>query len=74
MQGPMAAINCTVCHDPHNAAGTKSQLRKPINDLCLGCHPAIKDIKTHAPQAAADATCASCHMPEGQHTFKKPAK
>lgn len=68
-------LNCVTCHDPHTAASGKSQLKKPVNDLCLGCHAGtIKDMKTHAPQAAADATCASCHMPEGQHTFKKPTK
>lgn len=64
---------CTLCHDPHNVAGTAHQLKKPINDTCLACHAGkIKDMKTHAPSAPADATCATCHMPGGQHTFKKP--
>jgi len=68
-------INCETCHDPHTAASGKGQLKKPVNELCLGCHAGkVTDMKTHAPQAAADATCASCHMPEGQHTFKKATK
>ena len=66
-------LSCTVCHDPHNVAGIAKQLKKPEVELCLSCHSAkIKDIKTHKPAAPADATCATCHMPNGQHTFKKP--
>lgn len=72
-------MKCVSCHDTH---GDKSkdvhQLKKPINALCLGCHTnqlgntkAIKSLKEHAPNAAADATCASCHMPGGSHAFKK---
>ncbi|MBI2844548.1 MAG: hypothetical protein HYX78_14230 [Armatimonadetes bacterium] len=68
-------LDCTTCHDPHNTTGIKPQLKKPINELCLGCHAGtVKDLATHAPGAPADATCATCHMPEGQHTFKTPAK
>lgn len=64
--------NCTTCHDAHNTVNGKAQLKKPVNDLCLSCHAGtIKDMKTHAPQAAADATCGTCHMHEGAHTFKK---
>jgi len=70
---------CTSCHDTHgDKAKGKHQLRTPINDLCLGCHrmklgdtKAIEDLKSHAPSAAADATCASCHMHGGTHAFKK---
>ena len=65
-------VTCVTCHDPHGAGTTlPNQLRKPINELCLGCHPG-KDMKTHAPSASADATCAKCHMPNGRHTFIKP--
>lgn len=70
---------CTSCHDTH---GDKKkgphQLRSPVNDLCLNCHTmklgdteAISDLKSHAPDAAPDATCASCHMEAGSHAFKK---
>ena len=64
-------FSCSTCHEPHNALGSAAQLKKPVNNLCLGCHSG-KDMKTHAPAAPADATCATCHMPKGQHTFKKP--
>jgi predicted CXXCH cytochrome family protein len=72
-EGGMA---CTTCHDPH---GDKSkaapQLKQPINNLCLACHKAtIGDLKSHAPSAPADATCATCHMPKGSHRFTKANK
>lgn len=66
-------LSCVTCHDPHNVSTNPAQLKKPVNELCMGCHAAkIVDIKTHAPSAAADATCATCHMPNGQHNFAKP--
>ena len=66
-------IGCTNCHDPHGVASIgPDQLRKPINDLCLGCHATtIKSLAEHAPSAGPDATCATCHMPNGVHTFAK---
>jgi len=80
-------VGCTVCHDAHNVVlaqassagkpttGLVHQLKQPVNDQCMSCHASeIKDMKTHAPNAAADATCASCHMENGVHTFKKAEK
>jgi predicted CXXCH cytochrome family protein len=66
-------VTCTNCHDPHNTSANEAQLKKPVTELCLGCHAAkIKDLATHAPSAPAGATCATCHMPDGRHTFAKP--
>ena len=70
---------CTSCHDAHGvSAKGPHQLRNAINDLCLSCHSmklgeteAVKDLKSHAPDAAPDATCASCHMEAGSHAFGK---
>ena len=75
-------MKCTTCHDTHgDKAKAGHQLRMPINDQCLGCHKlklgvtlAIESLKAHAPTAADDATCASCHMEGGVHTFAKAAK
>ena len=66
-------MGCATCHEPHGVATVAAcQLKKPVNDLCLGCHAGkIKDLATHAPSAAAGSTCATCHMPSGQHTFAK---
>jgi predicted CXXCH cytochrome family protein len=62
-------VFCVKCHDPHGSA-EQYQLRKPIIELCLDCHK-DRDMKTHAPGAAAGATCATCHMPNGSHAFVK---
>jgi predicted CXXCH cytochrome family protein len=68
-----AGIVCVTCHDPHSVgtAVGSHQLKKALPDLCLDCHK-DKDMKAHAPSAPAGATCATCHMPGGAHTFKAP--
>ena len=71
-------VVCNTCHDPHGETGNVAQLRKPITELCLDCHKAkIVDIPTHTKAKEvtppADATCASCHMPENRHLFDKTA-
>ena len=66
---------CETCHDPHGVGGLPSKLKKPVNDLCLGCHAGkVKDLASHAPNAPAGATCVTCHMPDGSHRFTEPGK
>jgi len=62
---------CTTCHEPHGIGGLPHQLRTEGDALCLDCH---KDLSCpqHAPGSAEKATCASCHMPQGSHFFRKP--
>lgn len=69
-------MKCTTCHDPHgDKIKAPHQLKQPINDQCMVCHKAtIVSLKAHAPSAAADATCATCHMINGSHRFIAPAK
>lgn len=69
-------MKCTTCHDSHgNKAKAAPQLKQPITDQCLACHAAtIVSLKAHAPTAAADATCATCHMVKSSHKFQKAAK
>lgn len=64
---------CTTCHDPHgDKTKAKPQLKRAVNDQCMACHAStIESLKSHAPTAAADATCATCHMPSGSHKFAK---
>jgi predicted CXXCH cytochrome family protein len=69
-------VVCITCHEPHGHTDQPFMLRKPITELCLGCHKdTVKDIPTHTQdkgvQAPAGATCATCHMPNGQHLFDK---
>lgn len=69
-------MSCTTCHDTHgNKAKAEHQLKQPITDQCLACHSStIESIKKHAPDAPADATCATCHMVKGAHKFEKAGK
>ncbi|OPZ85978.1 MAG: hypothetical protein BWY76_01165 [bacterium ADurb.Bin429] len=64
-------ITCVNCHSSHVATPQAHQLKQPVNELCLSCHK-DKTMAVHAPKAAADATCATCHMPKGSHAFAKP--
>ena len=66
-------VVCLTCHDGgHGENLAEHQLRKPIVDLCVECHEG-KTMAAHAPDAEAGATCATCHMPNGQHLFTTPA-
>ncbi len=75
MQSPGHWANnvvCDTCHDPHGASAQPYQLKKPVNDLCLGCHAGKITGPQHAAENLAKQTCAKCHMPDGAHFFKKP--
>lgn len=68
-----AGLTCATCHGARNAGNDPGHLRRPVTELCLGCHAGkIKDLMTHAPKAPAGATCATCHMPDGRHSFLAP--
>lgn len=71
-----AGVVCEKCHDPHGNTQLEYQLRMPINDTCLQCHAAaVKSLAEHVAAkgktAPADATCATCHMPDARHLFDK---
>lgn len=42
LHGPVEAGMCEDCHDPHGSQN-ESQLKKPINELCLSCHGHIRN-------------------------------
>jgi predicted CXXCH cytochrome family protein len=77
-------IVCTTCHAVHGENVQEHQLRQPIVELCLGCHSdktkvhdaqdVIPSLAAHQPNAPAGDTCATCHMPNGEHIFAIPAK
>jgi len=62
---------CSGCHDPHNTTGQPRLLRKPVNQLCGDCHTEQADMAKHAPRAEKEDTCATCHMPDGDHRFEQ---
>ena len=65
-------VVCLSCHVGHGENPLEHQLRQPIVELCVGCHE-DKTMAAHAPTAPAGDTCATCHMPNGAHTFAAPA-
>jgi len=62
-------VICETCHDPHGVTAQPHLLRKPPDELCLGCHaaPTLTGAQ-HSP--AKD--CIRCHMIQGSHQFEKP--
>lgn len=67
--GAVAQGLCTGCHDPH-LSQARGLLRQPEPEICIGCHPAIRQKVTgkgaHGPAAEG---CAGCHEP---HTAVRP--
>ncbi len=56
-------LDCSTCHDGHG-----TDLRKAATDACLGCHDDEHSRAFPATShAAGGLTCASCHMPGGEH-------
>jgi len=66
-------VVCSSCHTAHPEKATAHQLKAPVIELCTSCHKE-KTMAAHAPTAKDGDTCATCHMPDGAHTFTKPAK
>lgn len=75
--GPVAAGYCTICHSPHKST-VETHLRKPVNELCTGCHVSGDQgfsihsqsyIKFHPVDKAyikkldKEIECSDCHNP-----------
>jgi hypothetical protein len=70
-----AGTTCTTCHNGHGPTGElPSQLKTPLNDLCLSqdCHGGSLVGPQHQPEALKAATCNTCHMPGNSHSFVAP--
>ncbi|MGQ9731939.1 MAG: cytochrome c3 family protein [Candidatus Zipacnadales bacterium] len=64
-------MGCIQCHTSHAEEKTEHSLRKPLPDLCVQCHQEQADLAHTKGQAKEGDTCATCHMPNGAHTFAK---
>ncbi|MBI2300881.1 MAG: hypothetical protein HYU66_18380 [Armatimonadetes bacterium] len=72
-------VVCTTCHDSHGDTDNPRQLRKPITDTCMRCHKAAlgsldKHVADKGVTAPPNATCATCHMPDGRHMFDRTVR
>jgi len=66
-------MTCIQCHTSHTEGITDHNLRQSVPELCVQCHHEEADL-THTKGAAKEGdTCVTCHMPDGVHTFAKPA-
>jgi predicted CXXCH cytochrome family protein len=66
VHGPVSAGACTACHTPHASNNEKLLLKKPVAELCFGCHLDMPEVlkKKHVHPALAGG-CTSCHNPHG---------
>ncbi len=64
-------VTCATCHDVHGTSNY-AQLRKPADQLCLGCHSPTSpngpravtiEAHTHHKAGSAGSQCIACHMP-----------
>lgn len=63
-----ADMDCLTCHDFHHAKNP-SQLRKPVEEGCLECHPNVKADFARPyrhPLGEGGMTCVSCHDPHAE--------
>ncbi|MFC1523475.1 cytochrome c3 family protein [Thermodesulfobacteriota bacterium] len=77
IHGILISMGCVPCHDPH-ATPYRFQLRKPLVDLCVGCHPQFVGMERGHPvdkhplrgekdplREGHEFNCTSCHNPHG---------
>ena len=67
MHGPVANGKCVACHDAHGEPGSVRHVRRPLADVCLGCHDRERLPTQHCN---LDAECDTCHEP---HAASGPA-
>jgi predicted CXXCH cytochrome family protein len=64
VHGPVAAEECTPCHDPHQSEH-KFQLKRAGADLCFSCHSRDMIAKQNVHGPVKGGNCGACHVPHG---------
>jgi len=59
-------LDCTTCHNPHEALAASEREINSTRAACNQCHATSDTSATHCARtpAATDGDCVSCHMPE----------
>ena len=72
---PDSKRNCALCHVSADVKPGAAALKKPVQELCIGCHPDRKSPNEHKVDIAVPAnsgslplhkgtmTCTTCHDP-----------
>ena len=72
---PEIKKDCTICHTSGDVRKGTAQLKKPVTELCLDCHPGRKSPTEHKvdivpsmkvkqlPLTEGKMTCVTCHDP-----------
>lgn len=64
-----AAVACTTCHAPHEAATRAALLREPTPTLCFDCHGGVRAEFSLNERHRVDEgglACQDCHNPHGR--------
>ena len=63
---PVAKGRCLDCHRAHQSEHPQL-LTRPARELCLGCHPQVRDLLAKAAHVhkPLEANCSSCHSAHG---------
>jgi len=59
--GASRRLDCTTCHDPHQAADRDWRFHAGV---CLSCHDSSATNGNDCSKASPDDNCLSCHMPK----------
>ena len=64
LHGPVAAGNCSECHNPHQSK-LKKLLIKKSQDLCLSCHDQALIVTDKIHKEIKEESCTTCHSAHG---------
>lgn len=72
-----AGVTCVTCHSPHES-GVANQMRRPVREVCTGCHSTPEsgnqvEFYSGSDMQRAGVTCADCHFGKTGARTQNPA-